>query len=108
MKVSSSMISTSVAISAAISRPAVSASLRVSATSVARMNATSSSENPSSDSSRKAWRGNGVIFESRRSEGIGRVATSAPSLSETEFQIWVNSRKSPARGPCCSSSRDWS
>ncbi len=44
MKVSSSMISTSVAISAAISRPAASASLRVSTTSVPRMNATSSSE----------------------------------------------------------------
>ena len=71
MKVSSSMISTSVAISAAISRPAASASLRVSATSVPRMKATSSSEKPSSDSSRNAWRGSGVMFDSRRSDGIG-------------------------------------
>ena len=105
MKVSSSMISTSVAISAAISRPAVSASLRVSATSMPRMQATSSSEKPSSDSSRKACRGSGVMFDSRRSDGIGRVATSESSLSETEFQIFVNSRNRPARGPCCSSSK---
>ena len=33
---------------------------------------------------------------------------SLSSLSETEFQIRVNSRNSPARGPCCSSSSDGS
>ena len=37
------------------------------------MKATSSSENPSSESSRKAWRGSGVILESRRSDGSGKV-----------------------------------
>ncbi|OIQ68995.1 hypothetical protein GALL_494080 [mine drainage metagenome] len=99
IKVSSSMMSTSVAISAAISRPAISARLRVSATSVPRMNATSSSEKPSSDNSRKAWRGSGVIFESRRSGGIGKVVTSGSSLIDTEFQICVKIRNSPARGP---------
>ena len=46
------------------------------------------------------------MFDSRRSDGSGSVATSASSLSETEFQIFVNSRNSPARGPCCSSSSD--
>ncbi len=65
MKVSSSMIRTSVAISAAISRPAASVSLRASAISVPRMKATSSSEKPSSDSSRKACRGSGVMLDSR-------------------------------------------
>ena len=74
--------------------------------SVPRMKATSSSEKPSSDSSRKACRGNGVMLESRRSGGIASVATSALSLSETEFQICVNSRNSPARGPCRSSSSE--
>ncbi len=64
MKVSSSMIRTSVAISAAISRPAVSVNVRVSAMSMLRMNATSSSEKPSSDSSRNACRGSGVMFDS--------------------------------------------
>ena len=108
MKVSSSMISTSVAISAAISRPAASASLRVSAISMSRMKATSSSEKPSSDSSRKACRGSGVMFESRRSDGDDSVATSGLSLIETEFQIWVNSRNSPARAPCRSSSSEGS
>jgi hypothetical protein len=39
------------------------------------------------------------MFESRRSGGIGNVVTSGSSLIETEFQIWVNNRKSPARGP---------
>ncbi len=92
------MISTSVAISAAISRPAISASLRVSLTSMPRMKATSSSEKPSSDNNKNAWRGNGVMFDSRRSEGIGSVVTSASSLSETEFQIWVNRRNSPRAG----------
>ena len=106
MKVSSSMISTSVAISAAISRPAASASLRVSAMSVLRIKATSSSEKPSSDSSRKACRGNGVMFESRRSDGNASVATSGLSLTETEFQICVNSWNNPARGPCFSFSSE--
>ena len=71
-----------------------------------RMNATSSSEKPSSDSSRNACRGSGVMFDSLRSGGSASVATSGLSLSETEFQIWVNSLNSPARGPCRSSSSE--
>ena len=73
---------------------------------VPRMKATSSSEKPSSDSSKKAWRGSGVMFDSLRSGGIGNVVTSGSSLSETEFQIWVNSRNRPARGPWRSSSSE--
>src|SRR3954468_11187072 len=48
------------------------------------------------------------MFESRRSGGIGRFVTSESSLTETEFQIWVNSRNRPTRGPWLSSSTDGS
>ncbi len=60
-----------------------------------RMNATSSSEKPSSDSSRNACRGSGVMFDSLRSGGSASVATSGLSLSETEFQIWVKQLEQP-------------
>ncbi len=99
MKVSSSMISTSVAISAAISRPAASASLRVSATSVPRMKATSSSEKPSSDSSKKAWRGNGVIFDSRRSDGSGRVAHVRDIVERNRIPDLGEQPEQPGAGP---------
>ncbi len=46
------------------------------------MKATSSSEKPSSDSSRNAWRGSGVMLDSRRSDGSGSVATSLLSLTD--------------------------
>ena len=44
------------------------------------MKATSSSEKPSSDNSRKAWRGSGVMLDSRRSDGSGSGVTSLLSL----------------------------
>ena len=69
MKVSSSMMSTSVAISAASSRPDSSTRLRSVGTSTSRICAASSSEKPSSATSRKACRGRGVIWPSRCSAG---------------------------------------
>jgi len=48
---------------------------------------------------RKDWRGRGVMLDSRRSDGSGNGVTSLLSLIDTEFQIWVNSRNRPARGP---------
>ena len=69
MKVSSSIMSTSVAISAASSRPNSSTNARSFTTSISRMWAASGSENPSSATRRKACRGRGVIWASFCSPG---------------------------------------
>ena len=81
-----SMISTSVAISAAISRPAVSAE-RADFDDIRIENEGDFFfRNPSSDSNRNACRGSGVMFDSRRSDGIGSVMTSLSSFTATEFK----------------------
>ena len=93
------MIRTSVAISAASSRPDCSTKPRTDLTSVSRIAAASSSEKPSSATSRKAWRGSGVIWPSLCSTGIcGSVDGSDLEFTSTEFQIFVNRWYSATRG----------
>ena len=59
---------------------------------MSRIAAASSSEKPSSATSRNAWRGSGVMWPSRCSTGIfGSVAGSDFAFTSTEFQILVNS-----------------
>ncbi len=91
INVSSSMIRTSVAISAASSRPDSSTRSRNVGASTSSTLAASSSDMPSKATSRNAWRGFGGICARCRSTGWARVAVVDLPFSATEFQIFVNS-----------------
>ncbi len=97
---SSSMIMMSVTMSAASSRPASSTSDRTSSSVTSRTRAHPSSEKLSRDVSRKACRGNGVIWPRRASAGRSPATPSARPFTESELQIRVNTRnKSPLTSP---------
>jgi len=106
MKVSSSMMSTSVAISGR-HFPSRNVGGAAGLGHVGRENERdSSSEKPSSDSSRKAWRGNGVIFESRRSGGQRQGGDVAIIVDRDRIPDLGKQPKRPARGPCSFVGRD--
>ncbi len=89
---SSSMMRTSVATCAAISRPARSISSSTLATSTSRICAASAGEKPSTAQSRNACRGRGVIDSSLRSTGV------AGARRALRLEVDVNRVPQPDKG----------